>query len=133
MFDQYAFGEQLKLLRELSNHSMLSLAKEIGTSASRIKSWEVGESIPSAKWIVRLSHALKISADDLLLNVLNDSTIPQNDLEYSRRKNVLLRDLSSILPELTKQDLVELYMLAEIKFSARKENLEEVLEEAVEA
>lgn len=128
MFDQYAFGEQLKLLRELSNHSMLSLAKEIGTSASRIKSWEVGESIPSAKWIVRLSHALKISADDLLLNVLNNVQMPQNDIEYSRRKNVLLRDLSSILPELTKQDLLELYTLAEIKIAVKKEKFEEVVE-----
>ena len=127
MFDQYAFGEQLKLLRELSNHSMLSLAKEIGTSASRIKSWEVGESIPSAKWIVRLSQALKISADDLLLNIMSDVPMPQNDIECSRRKNVLLRDLSSILPELTKQDLLELYTLAEIKVSVKKEPLEEAV------
>ena len=130
MFDQYAFGEQLKLLRELSNHSMLSLAKEIGTSASRIKSWEVGESIPSAKWIVRLSQALKISADDLLLNIMSDVPPPQNDIEYSRSKNVLLRDLSSILPELTKQDLLELYTLAEMKVTVKKEM---PIEEAIRA
>lgn len=128
MFDQYAFGVQLKLLRELSNHSMLSLAKEIGTSASRIKSWEVGESVPSAKWIVRLSQALKISADDLLLNVMSDVPMPQNDIEYSRRKNVLLRDLSSILPELSKQDLLELYTLAEIKLTVKKEVSEETVQ-----
>ncbi|GEK32885.1 helix-turn-helix domain-containing protein [Kurthia sibirica] len=127
MFDQYAFGEQLKLLRELSNHSMLSLAKEIGTSASRIKSWEVGESVPSAKWIVRLSQALKISADDLLLNIMSDVPMPQNDIEYSRRKNVLLRDLSSILPELTKQDLLELYTLAEIKITVKKDLVEDAV------
>ena len=53
--------------------------------------------------------------------------MPQNDIEYSRRKNVLLRDLSSILPELTKQDLLELYTLAEIKVSVKKEPLEEAV------
>lgn len=114
MFNAKLFGEQLKSLRETSNHSMLSLAKQIGTSASRIKSWEVGESVPSAKWIVKLSQALAISADELLLNQVDDGEIPSlSDMTKSR--NSLLRDLNDMMQSLTKQDLMELYVLAEVK------------------
>lgn len=114
MFNSKLFGEQLKSLREASNHSMLSLAKQIGTSASRIKSWEVGESVPSAKWIVKLSQALAISADELLLNHVNDDEISSLS-NVTKSRNALLRDLNDMMQSLTKQDLMELYVLAEAK------------------
>ncbi|WP_010287292.1 helix-turn-helix domain-containing protein [Kurthia massiliensis] len=114
MFNAKLFGEQLKSLRETSNHSMLSLAKQIGTSASRIKSWEVGESVPSAKWIVKLSQALAISADELLLNQVDDGEIPSLS-DVTKSRNSLLRDLNDMMQSLTKQDLMELYVLAEVK------------------
>lgn len=125
MFDAKQFGEQLKSLRETSNHSMLSLAKQIGTSASRIKSWEVGESVPSAKWIVKLSQALAISADELLLNVLDEGEVPHLS-DVSKSRNSLLRDLNDMMQSLTKQDLMELYVLAEVKQKSVMNAAEEV-------
>ncbi|WP_010302894.1 helix-turn-helix domain-containing protein [Kurthia senegalensis] len=114
MFDAKEFGQQLKSFRETSNHSMLSLAKLIGTSASRIKSWEMGESVPSAKWIVRLSNSLSISTDELLLKCLEEEkTLLPKDLTRSR--TALLKDLHETLQALPKQDLMELYVLAEMK------------------
>ena len=114
MFNAKQFGEQLKSLRETSNHSMLSLAKQIGTSASRIKSWEVGESVPSAKWIVKLSQALAISTDELLLNQTTEDGLPLLS-DVTKSRNSLLRDLNELVQHLPKQDLMELYVLAEMK------------------
>lgn len=114
MFNAKQFGEQLKSLRETSNHSMLSLAKQIGTSASRIKSWEVGESVPSAKWIVKLSQALAISTDELLLNQTTEDGLPLLS-DVTKSRNSLLRDLNELVQHLPKQDLMELYVLAEVK------------------
>jgi len=125
MFNAKLFGEQLKSLRETSNHSMLSLAKQIGTSASRIKSWEVGESVPSAKWIVKLSQALAISADELLLNQVDDGEIPSLS-DVTKSRNSLLRDLNDMMQSLTKQDLMELYVLAEVKQKSLSTTTEEV-------
>lgn len=125
MFNAKLFGEQLKSLRETSNHSMLSLAKQIGTSASRIKSWEVGESVPSAKWIVKLSQALAISADELLLNQVDDGEIPSLS-DVTKSRNSLLRDLNDMMQSLTKQDLMELYVLAEVKQKSISTTTEEV-------
>ncbi|KOO49918.1 helix-turn-helix transcriptional regulator [Viridibacillus sp. FSL E2-0187] len=115
MFDAQAFGMKLKELRELNDYSMLSLGRKIGTSASRIKSWEMGESVPSASWIVKLSGVLQVSADELLLNVMDESAEQKEDKDKFKKRKVLLRDIHLLLPELNKQDLLELYTLAELK------------------
>ena len=48
IYNRENFGERLKQIRTLNGLTMLALGKEIGTSASRIKSWESGDSVPSA-------------------------------------------------------------------------------------
>lgn len=60
------FGKRLKALREKVNYSMMAFGKEIGTSASRIKNWEEGKSVPSASWIVKISNRFDISVEELL-------------------------------------------------------------------
>lgn len=68
IYNRENFGERLKQIRTLNGLTMLALGKEIGTSASRIKSWESGDSVPSANWIVKISERFNISTDLLLKN-----------------------------------------------------------------
>ena len=60
------FGRRLRALREKVDYTMMAFGKEIGTSASRIKNWEEGKSVPSASWIVKISNRFDISVEELL-------------------------------------------------------------------
>ena len=60
------FGRRLRTLREQVDYTMMAFGKEIGTSASRIKNWEEGKSVPSASWIVKISNRFDISLEELL-------------------------------------------------------------------
>ena len=122
MFNPQDFGEKLKELRIQNGYSMLSLGKAIGTSASRIKSWEMGESVPSASWIVKLSNILQVSADELLLNILEESS-SKGEKVFPKKRNVILNDLNVLLHELDKKDLWELYTLAELKAMQKEVSL----------
>src|SRR5690606_13808910 len=75
------FGQILRFLREHDGLSMLSLGKKLGTSASRIKSWENGDSVPSAKWIVALSSVLDVPVD-VLLTVPKEEIVHYSDQEW---------------------------------------------------
>lgn len=123
MFNPRDFGEKLKELRIQNGYSMLSLGKAIGTSASRIKSWEMGESVPSASWIVKLSNILHVSADELLLNII-DKTPLKGEKVFLKKRNVILNDLTILLHELDKKDLWELYTLAEVKVMQKDVSLQ---------
>ncbi|WP_203334788.1 helix-turn-helix domain-containing protein [Planococcus beigongshangi] len=134
-FNAKNFGGILRFLREHDGLSMLSLGKKLGTSASRIKSWENGDSVPSAKWIVALSSVLEVPVD-VLLTTPKEEIIHHSDQEWddmmsdvaekgdvtSEEKVVAemtradyLEGLSSITATLGKQDLLELYTLAKLK------------------
>jgi len=60
------FGNRLRALRERVGFTMMAFGKEIGTSASRIKNWEEGKSVPSASWIVEISNRFDVSVEELL-------------------------------------------------------------------
>lgn len=122
MFNPQDFGEKLKELRIQNGYSMLSLGKAIGTSASRIKSWEMGESVPSASWIVKLSKILQVSADELLLNIIEEAPLT-GERVFLKKRNAILNDLSILLHELDKKDLWELYTLAEVKAMKKEVSL----------
>ncbi|MGX9132986.1 helix-turn-helix domain-containing protein [Rummeliibacillus sp. JY-2-4R] len=114
MFSPQEFGLKLKELRIQNGYSMLSLGKAIGTSASRIKSWEMGESVPSASWIVKLSNILQVSADELLLNIIEE--VPsKGERMFPKKRNAILNDLNALLHELDQKDLWEIYTLVELK------------------
>lgn len=134
-FNAKNFGEILRFLREHDGLSMLSLGKKLGTSASRIKSWENGDSVPSAKWIVALSSVLDVPLDVLLLTPKeeivhysdaewddimngvgpNDEVYPEDLMPVEVTKADYLEKLMAISVELNKQDLLELYTLAKVK------------------
>ncbi|WP_281863941.1 helix-turn-helix domain-containing protein [Planomicrobium okeanokoites] len=134
-FNAKNFGQILRFLREHDGLSMLSLGKKLGTSASRIKSWENGDSVPSAKWIVMLSSVLDVPVDVLLItpkeevvhysdaewdDIMNgiaaeDEVAPEDWLSVKLTKADYLERLLSISTELSKQDLMELYTLAKVK------------------
>ena len=61
------FGSRLRALREKVGYTMMAFGKEIGTSASRIKNWEEGKSVPSASWIVEISNRFDVSVEELLI------------------------------------------------------------------
>lgn len=134
-FNAKNFGQILRFLREHDGLSMLSLGKKLGTSASRIKSWENGDSVPSAKWIVALSSVLDVPVDVLLI-MPKEEIVHYSDAEWDDIMNGVgpndkvsaeeimaaelttadyLEKLMSISSTLSKQDLLELYTLAKVK------------------
>lgn len=135
-FNAKNFGQILRFLREHDGLSMLSLGKKLGTSASRIKSWENGDSVPSAKWIVALSSVLDVPVDVLLITP-KEEIVHYSDAEWDDIKNGVgagdkvpaeelvvvveltkadyLEKLLSISSGLSKQDVLELYTLAKVK------------------
>lgn len=133
-FNAQNFGQILRFLREHEGLSMLSLGKKLGTSASRIKSWENGDSVPSAKWVVMLSSFLDVPLDVLLITPKEEvvhfsdqewddimNGVGPNDIVYPEEvsppmtKADYLEQLMSIASDLDKQDLRELYTLAKVK------------------
>lgn len=60
------FGERLLELREESNISQATLAKEIGVSSGIICLWETDRSEPTAPNIVKLADYFGVSTDFLL-------------------------------------------------------------------
>ncbi|MFC3210240.1 helix-turn-helix domain-containing protein [Planomicrobium okeanokoites] len=134
-FNAKNFGQILRFLREHDGLSMLSLGKKLGTSASRIKSWENGDSVPSAKWIVMLSSVLDVPVDVLLItpkeeivhysdaewdDIMNgvgpgDKVLAEEPVVPELTKADYLERLLSISSGLTKQDVLELYTLAKVK------------------
>ena len=134
-FNAKNFGQILRFLREHDGLSMLSLGKKLGTSASRIKSWENGDSVPSAKWIVVLSSVLDVPVDVLLITP-KEEIVHYSDAEWDDIMNGVgpddivsaeelvaveltkadyLERLAAITSELSKQDVLELYALAKVK------------------
>lgn len=158
-FNAQNFGQHLKQLREQHGLSMMALGKDIGTSASRIKSWENGDSVPSANWIVKMSERFKISTDLLLKAPTQNKKNWEDELEPTLEditdyligavksaqgtdqewedimngtssqddrsnedlfpgkttKQLYMQQINALYPKLTKQDLLELYTLAEVK------------------
>lgn len=134
-FNAKNFGQILRFLREHEGLAMLTLGEKLGTSASRIKSWENGDSVPSVKWLVALSKVLDVPYD-VLLNANKDEIVHHNDQQWDDKMNGVgvvpkvfaedlvavkltkadyLEKLLTISSVLDTQDLLELYALAKVK------------------
>lgn len=134
-FNAKNFGRILRFLREHDGLSMLSLGEKLGTSASRIKSWENGDSVPSVKWVVALSQVLDVPYE-VLLNTDKEEIVHYSDQQWDDIMNGVgpndevsakdfvpvkltkadyLEKLLSISSALDRQDLLELYTLAKAK------------------
>lgn len=72
-------SERIKELREVNKYTQINLANKLGVTRSAVKSWEMGISIPSTRYIVELSCIFNVSTDYLLKNC-NETTINISDL-----------------------------------------------------
>ena len=138
-FNAKNFGQILRFLREHDGLSMLSLGEKLGTSASRIKSWENGDSVPSAKWIVKLSEILNVPYD-VLLEKDKEEVVHYSDQEWDDIMNGVrpedkvsgedimraqmtkadyMEKLFSLTASLDRQDVIELCALAQAKTDKR--------------
>lgn len=138
-FNAKNFGQILRFLREHDGLSMLSLGEKLGTSASRIKSWENGDSVPSAKWIVKLSEILNVPYD-VLLEKDKEEVVHYSDQEWDDIMNGVrpedkvsgehimraqmtkadyMEKLFSLTASLDRQDVIELCALAQAKTEKR--------------
>ena len=138
-FNAKNFGQILRFLREHDGLSMLSLGEKLGTSASRIKSWENGDSVPSVKWIVALCEVLDVPYevllekekdevihysdeqwDDIMNGVRPEDKVSGEDIMFAlKTKADFLEELLSISSTLDRQDLIELCALAKVKAEKR--------------
>ncbi|MFC7364615.1 MULTISPECIES: helix-turn-helix domain-containing protein [Bhargavaea] len=136
-WNQTAFGNRLKALREQKGLSMLAFGKEIGTSASRIKHWEEGKSAPSASWIVTICERFDVPAESLLtgeliskngeaspeqaqsagVDELADSLIRASELRYGDQggREKMMKEINARLPVMSEEDLRELLMITVLK------------------
>lgn len=70
----FSLAERIKLLRERLNITQSELARILGLTRSGVNAWEMGLSIPSARYIVELAKVFNVSAD-YLLGIEDTSTI----------------------------------------------------------
>ena len=138
-FNAKNFGQILRFLREHDGLSMLSLGEKLGTSASRIKSWENGDSVPSVKWVVALSEVLDVPYE-VLLEAEKEDIIHYSDQEWDDIMNGVrpekkvsgedimraqmtkadyMEKLFSLTASLDRQDVIELCALAQAKTEKR--------------
>lgn len=79
-------ADRIKFLREQLQLTQTELAKQLGITRSSVNAWEMGISMPSTQYIVRLSEIFSVSTD-YLLNVDSSATVSVRGLT---EKDVLL-------------------------------------------
>ncbi|MBQ7364393.1 MAG: helix-turn-helix transcriptional regulator, partial [Clostridia bacterium] len=67
-------AEKIKYLREAHHMTQSELAKKIGLSRSGVNAWEMGITVPSTLYIVKLAQMFHVSSD-YLLGIPESSTI----------------------------------------------------------
>lgn len=72
-------GEKIKELREANKFTQIELAQKLGATRSAVKAWELGVSIPSTQYIIKLAGIFNVSTDYLLENTYK-ITIDVSDL-----------------------------------------------------
>lgn len=59
-------SHRIKELRERNQFSQAELAKILGITRSSVNAWEMGISVPSTKYVIKLAHLFSVSSDYLL-------------------------------------------------------------------
>ena len=59
-------SDKLKRLREEKKYSQSPLARILNVTRSSVNAWELGISVPSTQYIVKLAQLYKVSSDYLL-------------------------------------------------------------------
>ncbi len=93
--DMQAVGERIRVAREAKHLTQQSLAEEVGLSAPHISVIERGVKAPRLDTFVAIANALDVSADELLIDVVDHATqgvatelssaIAEQPWEYQKR------------------------------------------------
>lgn len=59
-------GKKIKKLRKTSGITQAELARELGITRSSVNAWEMGVSLPSTMFVIKLSQIFQVSTDYLL-------------------------------------------------------------------
>lgn len=59
-------GEKIKKLRKMNGLTQADIARELGITRSSVNAWEMGVSMPSTSYVIKLSRIFKVSTDYLL-------------------------------------------------------------------
>ena len=94
-------ADRIKFLREQLQPTQTELAKQLGITRSSVNAWEMGISIPSTQYIIRLSSIFSVSTD-YLLNVESSATISVRGLT---EKDVLL--VNNLISHLRSKNAVQ--------------------------
>ena len=55
-------GEKIKKLRKMNGLTQADIARELGITRSSVNAWEMGVSMPSTSYVIKLSRIFKVSA-----------------------------------------------------------------------
>lgn len=59
-------GKKIKKLRKTSGITQAELARELGITRSSVNAWEMGVSLPSTMFVIKLAQIFQVSTDYLL-------------------------------------------------------------------
>jgi len=59
-------GEKIKKLRKMNGLTQADIARQLGITRSSVNAWEMGVSMPSTSYVIKLSRIFKVSTDYLL-------------------------------------------------------------------
>lgn len=59
-------AERIRALREQANMTQSELSKKLGITRSSVNAWEMGISVPSTQYLLRLAEIFSVSTDYLL-------------------------------------------------------------------
>ena len=68
-YTEVNIGDRLRDIRKDNKFTQAELGELIGTSRATVNSWEMGISLPSTQFLIRLAKLYKVSATPLPLSV----------------------------------------------------------------
>lgn len=85
IYTEVNIGERLRDLRKNNKFTQEDLADELGITRSAVNGWEMGLSLPSTQYLIKLSILFKVSVD-YLLGLNNSETINISNLKQSDKE-----------------------------------------------
>ena len=97
-------SERIKCLREQKELTQARLAKLLGITRASVNAWELGISVPSTQYLVKLASIFKVSTDYLLgissTASISVSWLSQDDIQlvyalisHLKKKNVSVAEM----------------------------------------
>ena len=99
-------SERIRFFRTQSGMSQEKLAEEVGLSRENINRFEAGTRVTSVETLIKIANALKVSADDLLVDSLEhsvstaDSEIHKLLLDCNEKEETILTKVVKAVKEI---------------------------------